>query len=119
VADDLPPTQYLVMEVLAARYRLGETLWPFPTTVAPALRVLNDAGLIELMDGNIAHTVRASLTDEGIRASVSANVQPAAPDARPGHRHPAGHQRRHVHLGQRPRARTVRGVRGGHQRHLP
>ena len=28
--DSLPPTQYLVLDVLAARYRLGENAWTFP-----------------------------------------------------------------------------------------
>ena len=35
--DSLPPTQYLVLEVLAARARLGEACWTFPSRLKPAL----------------------------------------------------------------------------------
>jgi hypothetical protein len=67
--DTLPPTQLLILEVLAARHRLGEHVWPFPTSVAPAVAALNRAGLVDQLNGNQPHTVRAQLTDKG-RAAV-------------------------------------------------
>ena len=36
--DGLPPTQYLVMGVLAARARLGEPYWTFPSRLRPTMR---------------------------------------------------------------------------------
>lgn len=63
--DNLPPTQYLVLEVLAARHRLGEQLWTFPASVAPAIRALEQHGLVTLMNGIAPASIRALLTDEG------------------------------------------------------
>lgn len=62
---DLPPTQYLVMEVLAARARTGESLWTFPSNLAVPLRALEERGLISVMHGIVQNTVRARLTDAG------------------------------------------------------
>jgi predicted DNA-binding transcriptional regulator AlpA len=63
-ADDLSPTQYLVMEVLVARIRLGEVLWTFPSTLKPTLRQLEEMNLVVLMHGVVEHTVRAYMTAE-------------------------------------------------------
>lgn len=62
---NLPPTQYLVLEVLAARARTGEALWTFPSNLGPALRALEANGLITTMHGITAMSIRASLTDTG------------------------------------------------------
>lgn len=35
--DKLPPTQYLIGEVLTARYRLGEPFWHFPLGLGRAI----------------------------------------------------------------------------------
>ena len=72
------PTQSLVLEVLAARYRLGESLWTFsanPNAVR-AIRSLEAAGLVESMGGIVPNTVRASLTDAGKAAALSDTYQP-------------------------------------------
>lgn len=61
----LPPTQYLVLEVLAARARTGEYLWTFPSNLGPALRALESAGLISTMHGVAPASLRARLTDIG------------------------------------------------------
>ncbi len=74
--DHLPPTQHLVMDVLAARYRLGERLWPFPVSVGPALRALERAGLIVVMHGVAERTLRARLTETGEREALSATYNP-------------------------------------------
>jgi DNA-binding PadR family transcriptional regulator len=69
--DRLPPTAYLVLEVLAARHRLGEEIWPFPTSVAEALHRLEEAGLIFRMHGSTPKTVRAGLTEAGKAALLA------------------------------------------------
>ncbi len=88
--DKLPPVQYLVLEVLAARHRTGEQLWPFPSRVRPALVALKQLGLIETMHGNVPHTLRARLTEPGLRAVISPTYVPPAPVATPKHCHGIG-----------------------------
>ena len=61
--DSLPPTQYLILEVLAARTRLGEHFWTFPTTLRPHVRRLCAAGLVNWEDRG--EDLRVSLTDDG------------------------------------------------------
>lgn len=65
VPGDLTPTEELIIEVLTARARLGETLWPFNTNTMAAARRLEDRGLISLTHGMVERTYRASLTDAG------------------------------------------------------
>lgn len=74
--DRLPPTLYLILEVLAARYRLGEELWPFPTSVAASLGKLERAGLTSRMHGNTPRTVRARLTEAGKATALGDRYQP-------------------------------------------
>jgi len=74
--DALPPTQYLVLEVLGARHRLGENLWPFRSTLAPALRGLEQLGLVWTMHGSVENTVRAGLTEAGKDAVLSSTYTP-------------------------------------------
>lgn len=62
---DLPPTQYLIMEVLAARVRTGEQLWTFPSSLAVPLRALEARGLISVMHGVAPGSLRARLTELG------------------------------------------------------
>ncbi len=76
--DVLPPTQYLVLEVLGARHRLGENFWPFRSTVAPALRGLEQLGLVWTMSGSVENTVRAGLTAPGKDAVLSSTYIPPA-----------------------------------------
>ncbi len=61
----LTPTQDLVMEVLAARYRCGEFLWTFESRHKKAIRELSALGLVHEMGGVTEHTVRAALTEAG------------------------------------------------------
>jgi hypothetical protein len=68
---DLPPTQALVLEVLAARWRLGEKCWTFAAAHRPALRTLAERGLITWKDGSIERTCLAWLTVEGRKAALS------------------------------------------------
>lgn len=68
--DALPPTQWLVLEVLAARRRLGKRLWPFPSRLQPQIGALDRLGLVWQASGNVPYTVRAGLTDAGVKAML-------------------------------------------------
>lgn len=74
--DKLPPTQYLVLEVLAARHRLGETTWSFPTSLERALLALQSAGLIATFGSTRPKTVRARLTDAGKSVALGSDYTP-------------------------------------------
>ena len=63
--DGLPPTQYLVMDVLAARARLGEPYWTFPSRMRPTMRALAGRGLLWWQRGPARLTIWAFLTPEG------------------------------------------------------
>lgn len=66
--DKLPPTEYLVMEVLAARWRLGEPSWPFPSNLRPTLESLRAKYLIDYWRHTVEGAWGAAFTDEGRRA---------------------------------------------------
>jgi hypothetical protein len=65
--DQLPPTQYLIMETLAGRWRTGEHMWTFPNrpAITRALKVLETLGLIGVRSGPVADATQAWLTDVG------------------------------------------------------
>lgn len=67
--DRLPSAQYLILEVLAARTRLGENVWTFPARLRPVLDQLAAKGHVGWKGGVVAGTCRAWLTAAG-RASV-------------------------------------------------
>jgi len=72
---NLTPTEDLIMEVLAARYRAGENLWPFDSKLKRMLEHLGDLGLINVMSGNVEKTYRASLTQAGREYALSATYE--------------------------------------------
>lgn len=72
----LTPTQELMGEVLAARYRLGETLWTFGIRHLQTARALSDAGIATVMHGVVERTFRASLTEAGRRRFLSETYNP-------------------------------------------
>ena len=74
--EDLPPTQYLIMETLAARARLGETCWPFPTRLRPALTALQDRGLLWFDSGPVPGRLRTFLTSQGRADAMSETYSP-------------------------------------------
>lgn len=76
--DTLPPTQYLILEVLAARHRTGERLWTFPAKLRHHLNVLADRGLIGWKSGITYGTVRAWFTDAGRAAALLATYKTPA-----------------------------------------
>lgn len=62
----LTPTESLIIEVLVARFRLGDTLWTFDSRHKNALRKLEKNGLIYTLPGQVEKTARASLTDHAL-----------------------------------------------------
>jgi hypothetical protein len=72
------PTQDLILDVLGARYRLGENLWTFDTRVRSALVDLETQGLVTTMHGTVEHSMRASLTDAGRERVLSPTYVPPA-----------------------------------------
>lgn len=75
---DLPPSQALALEVLAARLRLGESYWTFSTRHRPALEGLRKRGLADWRPGVAQGTVTASLTDEGEAATLGGTCKAPA-----------------------------------------
>lgn len=76
IVPPLTPTEDLILEVLAARYRLGETIWTFDSRLTRQIDSLATKGLVSTMSGIVERTIRASLTDEGLREAVSPNYVP-------------------------------------------
>jgi DNA-binding MarR family transcriptional regulator len=72
-SDDLPPVRALILEVLGARHRTGETLWTFQSHLRPHLSALEAAGLISVMHGIEPRTLRARLTEAGKQAALAAD----------------------------------------------
>ena len=71
----MTPTEDLIGEVLAARFRLGETWWPFPNATKPAASRMESAGLVDLTHGMVAGTYRARLTAKGLDVFISPTYQ--------------------------------------------
>jgi len=59
------PSEYLVLEVLAARFRLGESIWPFPSAFKATALSLKEKELVEVLTGPIPQTMNLSLTGLG------------------------------------------------------
>lgn len=76
--DRLPPTQYLILEVLAARARTGEHLWSFPDRLRPALRELTMAGLIGWKSSPAPNTCHVWFTVAGRKLFVLDDFMPPA-----------------------------------------
>ena len=76
--DSLPPTQLLVLEVLAARARTGERVWTFPATGPhrKALKALEALGLAGFKGGVNYGTLMAWLTDTGAEQMRSNSYVP-------------------------------------------
>ena len=72
----LPPTEYLILEVLAARVRLGERMWTFPAKVKPALDSLQKRGLIWTRSAPTPKDYQAHLTEAGTREAFGEDYSP-------------------------------------------
>ena len=78
--EDLPPTQYLVMEVLAARYRTGEQLWTFPSSLRQTIDALVRAGLVDALNSPAPGSLRARLTEAGRKHVLKPDYVPPVVD---------------------------------------
>jgi hypothetical protein len=77
--DDLPPTHYLIMDCLAARYRCGEQWWTFPNRLKPQIRTLEAAGLVTDLGSASEGCTRVALTSAGEDAVLSPTHQTPVP----------------------------------------
>jgi len=66
----------LALEVLAARFRLGEKIWTFHSKHTGTLDDLERKGLVYTMHGIMSRTLRAGLTEEGQKALLSETYTP-------------------------------------------
>lgn len=71
----MTPTEELILEVLAARYRTGESHWTFETHHAPALRRLEERGLVTVRPAPTPH-LQARLTEAGRRECLMEGWRP-------------------------------------------
>lgn len=68
VPDDITPTEYLMMEVLVARYRLGQVFWHFPKSMRSIARKLDARGFTFWSYGIAPDSIRVSLCRTGLEA---------------------------------------------------
>jgi hypothetical protein len=93
MADQTPslsfsPTEDLILDVLIARYRLGETTWTFDSRLAQAIYRLEEKKLVRVLNGITGNAIRASLTEHALhehgptwfRVSVTMDNLPLAPE---------------------------------------
>jgi hypothetical protein len=80
--EELTSTQQLLLEVLAARYRLGEQCWTFTKKNRPTLASLCYDGYLAFKSGIVQNTYLAWLTDAGREAMLDADYSPPAANAR-------------------------------------
>lgn len=74
--EDLTPTEDLVLSVLGARYRLGESGWTFSTRVRPAIRSLRQRGLVTYKGGTVENTLLVFLTTSGVQETIGETYVP-------------------------------------------
>ena len=72
----LTPTQELVLDVLAARHRLGEQEWPFDTRHRKAIEGLAATGQVTTRRGNVENTILVSLTDVAVTELMDSDYYP-------------------------------------------
>ncbi len=78
--DTLPTTQYLILDVLAARWRLGETSWRFPARLQADIRALEHLGAVTGQAGKRDGTVTVSLTAAGREHVTNPQYRPPLAD---------------------------------------
>lgn len=71
---NLTPTEDLIMHLLVARRRLGESMQDMPTRHMKALRGLQEHGLVNLHNRATQDTIQTTLTDRGLVLWLSPKV---------------------------------------------
>jgi hypothetical protein len=74
--DSLPPTQYLILDVLAARWRTGEVLWTFPSKIRHHVEAVSRLGLVWWKSGIEPKTLQVGLTEAGRKATLLDTYNP-------------------------------------------
>jgi hypothetical protein len=75
----LPPAQQLILELLAAQWRLGEPAWPFPGKARQSLEALQGKGLLWWQAGDAPGTYLAALTGTGREVTLPGVYDEPAP----------------------------------------
>jgi len=65
MSEAMTPTEELVMEVLAGRYRTGEAIWTFSRRQRPVMRRLEARGWVFFKEGIVEDTLLVGLTEAG------------------------------------------------------
>jgi hypothetical protein len=79
----LSPTETLILELLIARYRLGEVVWTLDSTVSKQVRSMARKGYVHELNGIVPKTVRARLTDDAVGKYLSFDYVPPIADGNP------------------------------------
>jgi hypothetical protein len=79
----LTPTETLVLELLIARYRLGEKLWTFDSNVGKQVESLAVKGYVVPLNGIVPKTVRAMLTDDAVAKYLTYDYVPPIAENNP------------------------------------
>lgn len=74
---NLTPTAELIMEVLVARWRLGETTWSFPKRLSSQTRWLETIGLVQRTNTDVAEQITLKLTEKARKELLSDAYTPA------------------------------------------
>jgi hypothetical protein len=80
---ELTPTENLILELLIARFRLGEKLWTFDSSVSKQVDSLSRKGYVLPLNGIVPKTVRAMLTEEAIAKFLTYDYVPPIADGNP------------------------------------
>lgn len=85
--DTLPgltACQDVLVDLLVARSRLGESFWPISTRLNRTYKILEEKGYVEIMHGHVDGTVRLALTPQAKAKLIenSAYVPPIKLEAR-------------------------------------
>jgi hypothetical protein len=65
-----------MMEVLAARYRCGESVWTFPSEHRPIAKALESRRFVWWKSGVVEKTILVGLTEDGKKECLSNDYVP-------------------------------------------
>ncbi len=71
MTEKLTPTEDLILDLLVARYRLGEYQWPLSNKLVNVIHSLAARGYVNSRHGNVEKTYLVRLTDEAVAEFVT------------------------------------------------
>lgn len=74
---ELTPMENLVVEVLVARYRLGEKVWSFDPSVGKSVATLAKKGYVRQLSRKRGNLLSVALTDEAVALNLSYDYVPS------------------------------------------